>query len=250
METKVNKLDRYKKFFIDKNSIFILLFFFLIIFSIVIFQINFLSLGQSEAARNTSFFAIHKVFISLGLSFLIIGSFIRSFLSIDIYLKSDSSYLFKNFWYSIFIKIILILVGALFIFLYVIFYPTSEFPFSLSEYFENFIGVIIFIVFLYMVITDIKTLFQNKGDYILIDEIKLTWFDDKNNLTKEIKIMDIKSCEKILGGSEKAPKILGVLLNSGLDNESKIDFKSMSFIPQSKFIYNIISGKVKEYNHK
>ena len=246
MKTKVNKLDRYRKFLINKNSILSLFLLFLLFFSIVIFQLNFLSLGQSEAARNTSFFSIHKIFISLGLSFLGIGSFIRSFYSIDIYLKSNSSYLFKNFWYSIFIKIVTILIGATFIFLYAFFYPNSGGPFSFSNYIEIFIGVILFFVFIVMFIIDIKTLIQNKGDYILIDSVKLSWFDDTNKFTKEIKIMDIKSCEKILRVRKNAHKVLGVLLNSGLDNESKIDFKSMSFIPQSKFIFDIICQKVKE----
>ena len=250
METKVNELDRYRKFLINKNSIFNLLLLFLVIFSIMIFQLNFLNLGQSaEVARSTPFFANYKIFLSLGLSFVLIGGIIRSSFSIDIYLKNNSSYYFKNFWYSIFIKIAIILIGASFIFLYVLYYPNPGSPLSISNYIENFIGVIMFFIFIAMFIIDVKTLIQNKGDYILIDSVKLIWFDDKNKSTKEIRIMDIKSCEKVLEVGKKAPKILGILLNSGHDNESKIDFKSMSLIPQSKFIFDCICEKIKESNH-
>ena len=90
----------------------------------------------------------------------------------------------------------------------------------------------------------IKNLIQNRGDYVLIENEKLEWFDDKNNAVNEIKFSEIKSYKKISEDTSESPEIIGILIVSNLDKELKIDFESMSLIPQSEFILKVISEKI------
>ena len=255
MTNKSKKIGKNKKHLIDKDTVWELPLSFFIIFFVFIFFINYSSTGQAAAAvsQNSPFFADYKVLISAGITLILIGLLLisSSFLPIDTYSKSNSSYLFTNHWHTNFFKVIIIVIGLILSFLSYIFEPESKIPYTFLDYVLTVIGIFIILCYAIRIINSVRSLIQNKGDYILIDDDKIEWFDDKNKCAKEIKFSDIKSCKTILEKTEeKYPEIIGILFNSGKENELKIDFESMSLTPQSKFIYDIISKKNPENTPK
>lgn len=253
MTNKSKKIGKNKKHLIDKDTVWGLPLSFFIIFFVFIFFINYSSTGQAAAAvsQNSPFFADYKVLISAGITLILIGLLLisSSFLPIDTYSKSNSSYLFTNHWHTNFFKVIIIVIGLILSFLSYIFEPESKIPYTFLDYVLTVIGIFIILCYAIRIINSVRSLIQNKGDYILIDDDKIEWFDDKNKCAKEIKFSDIKSC-KTIGENENEPEIIGILFNSGKENELKIDFESMSLTPQSKFIYDIISKKNPENTPK
>lgn len=256
MTNKSNKIGKNKKYLIDKTAVWGLPLIFFIIFFLFIFLINYFT-GPSAAAvaKNTPFFAVYKVLLSLGIPLILIGSLLisSSVFPIDTYSKINSSYLFANHWHTSFFKVLIIVIGLILSFLSHIFTPEIRIPYT-SYTFWDYVLIVIGILFILgiaiQIINSVRSLIQNKGDYILIDDDKIEWFDDKNNCAKEIKFSDIKSCKPILEETDESPEIIGILFNSGIENELKIDFESMSLTPQSKFIYDIISKKNPENINK
>lgn len=256
MTNKSKKIGKNKKHLIDKDAVWGLPLIFFIIFFVFIFLINYSpsSTGPAaaEVSKNSPFFADYKVLLSAGIPLILIGLllFSSSVLPIDTYSKSNSSYLFTNHWHTNFFKVIIIFIGLILSFLSYIFEPESKIPYTFWDYVLTVIGIFFILGIAIQIINSVRSLIQNKGDYILIDDEKIEWFDDKNKCTKEIKFSDIKSCKTILEKTEKSPEIIGILFNSGIENELKIDFESMSLTPQSKFIYDIISKKNPENTPK
>jgi hypothetical protein len=256
MTNKSKIIGKNKKHLIDKDAVWGLPLIFFIMFFVFIFLINYnhSSMGPSAAAvaQNTPFFSVYKVLLSAGISLILIGFLLisRSVLPIDTYSKSNSSYLFTNHWHTTFFKVIIIVIGLILSILSYIFEPESKIPYTFWDSVLTVIGIFFIIGIAIQIINSVRSIIQNKGDYILIDDYKIEWFDDKNKAVKEIKISDIKSCKQILEETEKSPEIIGILFNSGKENELKIDFESMSLIPQSEFIYDIISKKNPENTTK
>ena len=246
MTNNSKKIGKNKKYLIDKNAVWGLPLSFFFIFFVFIFIINY-STGPSAVAvaKNTPFFAVYKVLLSLGIPLILIGSLLisSSVFSIDTYSKTNSSYLFANHWHTSFFKVLIIVIGLILSFLSHIFMPEIRIPYTFWDYVLIVIGLSFILAIAIQIINSVRGLIQNKGDYILIDDDKIEWFDDKNKSTNEIKYSDIKSCNPILEETEESPEIIGILFNSGKENELKIDFESMSLTPQSKFIYDIISKK-------
>jgi hypothetical protein len=234
--------DKYKSHLIDKQIFWSLPFSFFVCFLIVILSINqSTSIGSSGAAvvQSTAFFALYKVILSSGISLLFItfGLNYTNGFTIDIYEKNNSSYLFTNHTFIIIIKIIIIIIGLILCVLSSMFKPESKTLLSFWDYFFICIGIL-------FIMSLIKNLIQNRGDYVLIENEKLAWFDDKNNAVNEIKFSEIKSYKKILEDTSESPEITGFLIVSNLEKELKIDFESMSLIPQSEFILKVISEKI------
>jgi len=256
MTNKSKKNGMYKKHLIDKDAVWGLPLIFFIIFILFIFIINYSpsSTGPAAAAvaQNTPFFSVYKVLLSAGIPLILIGLLLisSSAFPIDTYSKSNSSYLFTNHWSTTFFKVIVIVIGLILWILSSIFEPESKIPYTFWDYVLTVIGLFFIIGITIQIINSVRSLIQNKGDYILIDDYKIEWFDDKNKSVKEIKFSDIKSCKQILEETDKSPEIIGILFNSGIENELKIDFESMSLIPQSKFIHDIISKKNPENTTK
>jgi hypothetical protein len=249
MTKKLIDLKKAKKQLVDKDSLWGLPLVFFILFFVFLFLINYsASAGPSATAvaQKTSFFALYKVLLSSGVPLVLTGLILSSssVFPIDFYLKSNSSYLFTNHWLTILFKIIIILIGLILWLLSSLFEPESNIPYSFWDYVLVAIGILFILGIAIQIIYSIKSLIQNKEDYILIDEESLEWFDNKNESVKKIKFSEIKSFTKILEETEKSPEITGIQFNSGMENEFKIEFESMSLIPQSKFIYNIISKKI------
>jgi len=124
------------------------------------------------------------------------------------------------------------------------FEPESKTALSFWDYLLICIGLLFIIGIAFQIFNSIKNLIQNRGDYVLIENEKLEWFDDKNNAVNEIKFSEIKSYKKILEDTSESPEITGFLIVSNLEKELKIDFESMSLIPQSEFILKVISEKI------
>ncbi len=249
MTKKLIEIEKSKKHLIDKASLWGVPLVFFILFFVFLFLINYsASAGPSATAvaQNTSFFALYKVLLSAGVPLILTGLILNSssVLPIDFYLKSNSSYLFTNHWLTILFKIIIIVVGLILWLLSSISEPESKIPYSFWDYVLVAIGILFILGIAIQIINSIKNLIQNKEDYILIDEESLKWFDNKNESVNEIKFSEIKSCAKIFEETEKSPEIIGILFNSGMENEFKIEFESMSLIPQGKFIYDLISKKI------
>ncbi len=239
---KNNTNDKYKSHLIDKNIFWGLPFTFFAFFLIVILSINqstSIDSSGAEVVQNTAFFALYKVLLSSGFSMLLIGFVLNStsVLPIDIYEKNNSSYLFTNHTFIIIIKIIIIIIGLILFVLSSMFEPGSKTPLSFWDFF--FISICILFTMYF-----IKKLIQNRGDYVLIENEKLAWFDDKNNAVNEIKFSEIKSYKKILENTSRSPQIVGILIVSTFEKELKIDFGNMSLIPQSGFIFNVILEKI------
>lgn len=255
MTNKRKKNENYKKHLIDKNAVWGLPLIFFIMFFLFILLINYSSSsgGPSAAsvAQNTPFFSLYKVLLSAGISMILNGMllFSSTTLPIDTYSKSNSSYLFTNDWQTIYFKVIFIVIGLILWILSFIFSPESKIPYTFLDYVYIVIGIFFIIVIANNIINSVRILIQNRGDYILIDDYKIEWFDDKNKSFKEIKFSDIKSCEQILEETKKFPNIIGILFNSGMESELRIDFESMSLTPQSKFIYDILSKKNPKIPH-
>jgi len=250
MTNKSKKIGKNKKHLIDKDTVWGLPLTFFIIFFVFIFFINY---SPAAVSQNSPFFADYKVLLSAGIPLILIGLLLisSSFFPIDTYSKSNSSYLFTNHWHTNFFKVIIIVIGLILSFLSYIFEPESKIPYTFWDYVLTVIGIFFILGIAIKIINSVRSLIQNKRDYILIDDDKIEWFDDKNKSAKEIKFSDIKSCKTILEKTEeKYPEIIGILFNSGKENELKIDFESMSLTPQSKFIYDIISKKNPENTPK
>jgi hypothetical protein len=247
---KENNKHIYKNHLIDKSSVWGLPVIYSILFFLFIFLINYSpsSAGPAAAAvaQNTPFFHMYKVLLSTGIPLTLLGLILNSssIFPIDVYSKSNSSYLFKNHWHTIFFKIIIMVIGLILCFLSYIFEPESKTPFTFSDYVLIFIGLFFIIGILLQILSSIKSLIQNKEDYIFINDDRMEWFDDKNQSVHEIKLSEIKTCEKLLEETEKYPDIIGLSFTTSMGNQLKIDFESMSLIPQSKFIFELISQKI------
>lgn len=249
MTKKIKEFEKAKKYLIDKDSLWGLPLVFFILFFVFLFLINYsASAGPSatQVAQNTSFFALYKILLSAGIPLILMGLILSSssVLPIDIYLKNDSSYLFTNHWLTVSCKIILIVIGMILWLLSSLFEPESKISYSFWDYVIVVIGLLFIAGIVLQIIISIKSLIQNKEDYILIEKERLEWFDNKNESIKEFKFGEIKSYSKILEETDKSPELTGILFNSGLEDEFKIEFESMSLIPQSKFIYDLISKKI------
>lgn len=238
-----------KNLLLNKDAIRLLPFIIFIEFFVIILLINYSpsSTGPSAsaAAQNTQFFAIYKVLLSAGFSLTLTGGLLNSTSALPMYTysKSNSSYLFTNHWLTTAFKIIVISIGLTLCVLSFIYEPESESPCTFWEYVLAVLGVFFITGIAIQIINSVRGLIQNRGDYIFIDDDKVEWYDDKYKSAKEIKFSDIKSCERILEKTKKYPEIIGILFNFGKEDELKIDFESMSFIPQSKHIYEIIWKK-------
>lgn len=247
---KENIKHIYTKHLIDKSSLWGLPVIYSILFFLFIFLINYStsSVGPAAAAvaQNTPFFHVYKVLLSAGIPLTLIGLILNSssVLPIDLYSKNNSSYLFKNHLQTIVFKIMIIVVGLILWFLSSIFEPESKTPYTFSDYVLIFIGLVFILGILSQITLSIKSLIQNKKDYIFIDDDRIEWFDDKNQSAHDIKISEIKTCEKLLEKTEKSPEIIGLSFTTIMGNELKIDFESMSLIPQGKFIFDLISQKI------
>jgi hypothetical protein len=247
---KENIKHIYKYILIDKTSVWALLLIYFISFFLFIFLINYSpsSVGPVAAtvAQNTPFFHVYKVLLSTGIPLTLLGLTLNSssIFPIDVYSKSNSSYLFKNHWHTIFFKIIIIVIGLILSFLSHIFEPESKILYTFSDYVSIFIGLFFTVGIFLQIISSIKSLIQNKEDYIYIDDERIEWFDDKNQSVYEIKLSEIKTCEKLLEKTEKSPEIIGLSFTTNMGNELKIDFENLSLIPQSKFIFDLISQKL------
>lgn len=250
MSIKSKTNDKYKSHLIDKHIFWGLPLIFFIIFFVFIFSINYStsSIGPSgaEVAQSTPFYALYKVLLSSGIPLVLIGLLLSStsVLSIDIYEKNKSSYLFTNHTLTIILKIIIIIIGLILCILSSMFEPESKTPLSFWDYLLICIGILFIVGIALQIFNSIKNLIQNRGDYVLIENEKLEWFDDKNNAVNEIKFSEIKSYKKISEDTSESPEIIGILIVSNLDKELKIDFESMSLIPQSEFILKVISEKI------
>ena len=121
---KENIKHIYKYILIDKTSVWALLLIYFILFFLFIFLINYSpsSAGPVAAtvAQNTPFFHVYKVLLSTGIPLTLLGLTLNSssIFPIDVYSKSNSSYLFKNHWHTIFFKIIIIVIGLILSFLF------------------------------------------------------------------------------------------------------------------------------------
>jgi hypothetical protein len=254
-EKKGGNKDIYKKHLIDKSSVWSLPIIYSMLFFSVIFILNYsTSTGGPAAAavaQNTPFFHVYKVLLSAGITLIIIGLFLNSssVFTIDFYSKSKSSYLFKNHFQAILFKIMINVMGLILLFLSFIFEPESKTPYTISDYILTFIGLIFILGILSKIKLSIKSIIQNKKDYIFIDDDRIEWFDDKNQSVHDIKISEIKRCEKLLEKTKKSPEIIGLSFSTIMGDELKIDFESMSLIPQSKFIFDLISRKISKNNN-
>ncbi len=249
MTQKTKKIGKHKKYLINKDSLWSIPLFFFILFFIVIFSIHSPSgttAADAEVVKNTHFFAFYKVLFSTGIPLVLIGLLLNSSsgFSIDFYSKINSSYLFTNHWLTIFFKISIIVTGSILCALASFYMPDSNNQYSSMDYFIIFIDLFFTIGIVVQIINSVKCLIQNKEDYILIDDETLKWLDDKNKLVNEIKFSEIESCEKILEAKGKLVELIGIQLNTDKEEELKIDFESMSLIPQSEFIYDLIAKQI------
>jgi len=157
-----------------------------------------------------------------------------SIFSIDTYSKSNSSYLFTNHWHTIFFKVIIIVIGLILWILSSIFQPESKIPYTFLDYFLAVIGIFFLIGLAMQIINFFSSFIQNKEDYILIDDCKIEWFDDKNKCIKEIKFSDIKSCKPILEGRDR---VIGILFPKQFCNNK---LTCVEFIRKGTLLFQII----------
>ena len=231
MGIKNKKLDNYRFYIIDKRSFLYLPIYFFILFFVFILLVNYVYWDKS-----TTFFAPFKIFFSSGISLGLIGGMLinSNLSSVDVFLKNNSSYLFTNHWSTSIIKLLFTSIGSILLILFYIFQPEEILLKSFWDYFTFCVSIFFGFGLIVAIISPIWELIQNKGDYILIENDHIEWFDDKNNETFELKFSEIKSMEN-------REDILKIKVFS--KNELVIDFKSMSLLPQMDFIIKKISEK-------
>ena len=231
MGIKNKKLDNYRFYIIDKRSFLHLPIYFFILFFVFILLVNYVYWDKS-----TTFFAPFKIFFSSGISLGLIGGMLinSKVTSVDVFLKNNSSCLFTNHWSTNIIKLLFTSIGLILLILFYIFQPEEILLKSFWDYFTFCVSIFFGFGLIVAIISPIWELIQNKGDYILIENDHIEWFDDKNNETFELKFSEIKSMEN----RENILKI-----KDFSKNELVIDFKSMSLLPQSDFIIKKISEK-------
>ena len=247
MENTAIKIGRYKRILIERNSYWAILICVTIDFFSVLLSVNYPTSGTPaamEIAMNTPFFSAYKVYLSIGFSLSLAGLIINtsSIIPIDFYFRNKYSFVFSNHWYTIFFKISVLVLGLFFCVLSTFFLePDNDNPIGFAEYFYIAFGGIFILALVFQMVNSVLKLIRNRKDYVRIDSEKIAWFDDQNKSVLEVKFSEMKSIEKIWENTTKSPEIIGLQIISNSEEEFKIDFDSMSLLPQGKFISEVIS---------
>jgi hypothetical protein len=138
----------------------------------------------------------------------------------------------------------MLVLGLFFCVLSTFFEPDNDNPIEFAEYFYIAVGGIFVLGFVFQMVHSIIKLIQNRKDYVMIDSEKIAWFDDKNKAVLEVKFSEIKSIKKIWEDTTKSPEIIGLQIISNSVEEFKIDFDSMSLLPQGKFMCDLILERI------
>jgi hypothetical protein len=156
---------------------------------------------------------------------------------LDVYLKESDHVQFKNFVLVSFAKASITLVGVVCFLTGMYLEPETPYEEKNVGYYFRIIVVGLFgLGLLSQIVTSIRNLYWNKGDFIQLSANTVKWYDNDFKVLKEFRIEDIRFFTKKLEGTDKSPSLEEIhlhLLNGAIEN---ISLKTMSLIPQGEII--------------